>query len=367
MRRRHYLGALAAVAVAGCAEEERPIVGEGSDPDPEPEPEAEEPQPEAEAEPPAEDELEPEDETEPPEEEPTESERFAEERIDGGDERLQEALVAYADSGGAESFLDVRASVVGFRWVPVSRQVREANELFDRAANRANAEQRNRISRLRRVGAMITASARTQERLGESFEAFGDVVVAHQGDVVSPVAWRRLRERMDDVTTRLESLAAAGDPADAEASTRVSESELGAKIDQLNRDADAFRRLLDAREPFSEGHDRWIRAEGLYRRRSWISAEQRFDQSVTAFRTAVDRLDADPVGDRRLDSRYQTFRRMAEALADAGSEYGPSAAAYADRNPEAGDERRRAGRRILRNEDAVDGMPSVRRLESFEP
>ncbi len=366
MRRRHYLGALTAAAVAGCSDIGDPAPEET----PEPEPETETP---AETEPPADEEPTDEPEADPdraePEgdTEPTESEQFAAERIENGDEHLLRALSVYADSGAAASFLDIGVSVTGFRWVPVSREVRAANEAFDRAANRANTEQRGQIDRLRRVGAMLVAAARTQERLGEAFVAFGDVVVAHQGDTVSPVAWRRLRERLEAVETRLEALADAGDPDDAEASAHVSAADLQSKTDQLTAAAEGFQRLLDAREPFTEGHDRWIRAEGLYRRRSWASAENRFEQAVSGFRTAVDRLAADPIGDDRFDARYRTLRRIAESLADAADEYGPSAAAYGDSDSETGDDRRRAGRRILRNEDAIDGMPSVRRLEAFEP
>ncbi|CAI50287.1 probable secreted glycoprotein [Natronomonas pharaonis DSM 2160] len=362
MKRRYYLGTIAAAALAGCSElqpEEAPEETPEPEPSPEETPESE-PAPD---ETPAPDDPEPTPEDEPP----SDAEQFAESRIQSGDEQLREALSAYADAGNSESFLDVRASTTGFRWVPVYRHVQAANEQFARAANRGTAAQRTRVDTLRRVGALLTEMARTQERVATAFESFGDIVVAHQGDTVSPVAWRRLDERMATIDTRFDRLTDAGDPSDADASDHVSADELANKTDQLAAERDAFHRLLDARETYTQAHDDWIRGERLYRRRSWTSAEQRFDQAASAFEDASERLAADPVDDRRFDTRYQTFVRMAEALAEAATEYGASAAAYRDRDTETGDGRRRDGRRILRNEDVIDGLPSVRRLEAFEP
>lgn len=359
MDRRNYLAVVATAAVAGC-----------TDAQPGEDPTENETEPDADSEPPTtEPESEPEPELESPpddEAEPDEREQFASQQIEAGDTLLDEALTVYAEAVDGESFLDVRASTT-FKWVTVSRRVAAANDAFDHAHQFATDSQRDRITRLRRVGAMIRASARTQESLGNVFPVFGDVIVAHQGDTVSPVAWRTFRDRLDLVTTRLDAVTAAGSASDAEASEALTVEAYEQKVDQLQAEHDAFQRVLDARDSFSVGHDKWLRAEWQYRNQSWSTASQRFDEAVTNFDTAVEKLARDAVGDERFDRRYRTFRQIADSLSEAAVEYRESATAYNNRNRQEGDDRRRAGRRILRNEDAIDTMPSVRRLELFEP
>lgn len=351
MRRRNYLGALAVAAVAGCLDDDQPEPAE-TETETEPETEPEAPEPEAETE---------------TEQELSESEQIAADRIAEGDERLGEALTIYADSHNVDSFLAVRASVTEFRWVPVAREVRAANEAFDRASRRANDEQQRQINRLRRVGQLIREAARTQESLGVAFRIFGDIVVAHQGDTVSPVAWRRLRDQQEIVTRRLDAVEAAGNAADAEASAYITVEEYETKLTQQQQETDTFQRLLDGRTAFTDGHNNWLQGVSRYRNRNWSAAESRFSQAATNFENALGAFGEDSVDDTRFDRRLQTFHRMAESLGDAAVEYSESAAAYDDRNAETGDDRRRAGRRILRNEDAVAEIPSVIRLETFVP
>lgn len=359
MRRRNYLGALAVAAVAGCLDAEPAEEAPAEESEPEPEPESE----------PADDpEAEPESEFEPDEDsELSESEQRAQQRIEEADALLGEALSVYAEINGAESFLDVRGSRTEIRWAPVANRIRAANDLLDRIEWRANDTQQRRINRLRRLGSMIRESARTQQSLGIAFRIFGDVVIAHQGDTVSPVAWRRFRAQLSDLTDRLNGVETAGQPSDAEASEHITPEAYAEKVTQLETESDALQRVLAARESFVAGHTNWIRGARNYQNEAWSSAASRLSLTATNFDDALTELGDDTVGDDRFDRRLQTFNRIAGALSEAAVEYSESAAAYDRRDTEEGDARRRAGRRILRNEDAIDTMPSVLRLELFVP
>ncbi|SNR60200.1 hypothetical protein [Halorubrum vacuolatum] len=377
MDRRAYLGVVAAGVLAGCGDIDPPAedTDDGADPaddedTPPEEPADDEATPDDEEEP-ADDEAEHDDADEP---ELTEDERVALERLEEGDSLLGEALELYAESGNADSFLDVRASATRFRWVPIARSVREANDRFDRAAEPANSDQRARIDDLRDVGEFIRESARTQAKVGPAFEAFREVLIAHQGDSISTVTWNRFQDRVEAADERMESLSSVSDPEVADASEQLTVEEYAGKVDQLAAERDALVAVADERRPFTEGHRAWIDAERAYRSRSWSRAAREFERATDRFESVAERLERDPVDHEPFDRVYQTFRTIAGTLADAAIEYEASARAYEQwargrnraENREEGDERRRAGRRILRDEDVVTDIPSVRRLENYE-
>lgn len=270
--------------------------------------------------------------------------------------------------------LDVRSSTTRFSWVPTSRRVREASEQFDQAHARANESQRERIETLRNVGQFIRESARTQTELGATFETFGDIIIAHQSDSISTSLWTRLQDRRERTTGRLEPLLALSNPEAAEASEHLSVEEYRSKVDQLEAEHDSLQQVTEVRRSVIDGHRSWLDAEWAYRNQRWETARTQFENAKETLRTAADRLERDPVDDTRFDQRYRTLRRFTGVLSDAAAEYEASAIAYREwsrgrnrqQNREEGDERRRAGRRILRDEDAVTEIPSVRRLENYD-
>ena len=384
MDRRGYLGAVVAGALAGCGDLDR---DDESDPTPTDSPSDDEtstpddgtpiPDDDTSDDAPAEDaddETPEDDASEEEDPELTEDERIALERLEEGEALLGEALQIYAESGNADSFLDVRASATRFRWVPTANRVRDANERFDRAERRANDDQRARIADLRNVGAFVRESARTQAAVGPAFEAFREVLIAHEGDTISTVAWNRLRDRVEATDGRMEALSSVSDPDAADASERLSAAEYAEKVEQLGAERDALVALVDERRPFTEGHRPWIEAEQAYRRGSWSRAAREFELAWERLGPVAKRLNRDPVDHEPFDRPYRTIRTIAGTLADAAVEYEASARAYEEwdrgrnreQNREEGDERRRTGRRILRDEDAVTEIPSVRRLENYD-
>lgn len=370
MNRRQYLCTAAVGAVAGCLDPTDEPEGDSGDESPEEPSEEEPPEEQLETNRSTDEDPEPEAETE----ELTESQQRAQNRIEQADELLGEALEGYAENSSGDSILEVRASTTSFSWVPVGQLVREANDLLDRAATWATQDQQRRISSLRNVGAFIRESARTQSQLGETFESLDEVLVAHQDDTLSTVLWRQFQEQVEMTTQRIEEVRDLRDPDAAAHSSYLSVEQYQEKIAQFDAEHSAFKQVADVQQPFLTGHQAWIDAERAYRNRRWSAARNHFATARQQFTTAADQLTGEPVGDEQFDRRYQGFARFAETLADTSAAYEASSDAYQkwtlgqnrDANREAGDEHRRAGRRILRNEDTITDVPSVRRLEDYQ-
>ncbi len=358
MHRRRALAVLAGATIAGCSE---PIGPDAVSPDTDETPTDSPNDTDTPPDDPPEEPPDPE-----PEEELTDAERAAQEAIEAGDALLAEALNTYAAEGNGDSFLSVRASTIDVRWVPTARHIRAANAEFDRAHRQANEQQREQIAALRSIGTFLRTAVRAQEPLGDAYEALGDVLIAHQGDTISTVSWRRLTERIATAEGALATVFEAADPEAATASTALSVAAYEQKLAQFEAERAAFRRIRDCQDDYRAGHSAWLSGERQYTRRYWNDAERHFTTTTDRFGAAAATLAGPAVDDERFDRRLDTLRNIAVTLADASVAYRDSAVAYNERDRETGDERRRAGRRILRGSDAVAEMPSVRRIEDYD-